>query len=135
MRIIIAGSRTYNDYEEAMQVINKFIRDLKFTEDINSETVTIISGGAKGADRIGEEYAIRNGLDRVVYKANWGKYGKQAGIIRNGEMAKNGDCLLAFWDGESRGTYNMINTAKKRRLRVRVFNYLNKGVTDYGNEF
>ena len=50
-------------------------------------------------------------------------------------MAKNADCLLAFWDGESRGTYNMINTAKKRKLKVRVFNYLNKGVSDYGSEF
>lgn len=129
MRIIIAGSREYNNYEEAAKLIDKFI------EDVNSSNVVIVSGGAKGADKIGEEYAARNDLDCVVYKANWGKYGKQAGIIRNGEMAKNADCLLAFWDGESRGTYNMINTAKKRKLKVRVFNYLNKGVSDYGSEF
>lgn len=129
MRIIIAGSREYNNYEEAAKLIDKFIKD------VNSSNVVIVSGGAKGADKIGEEYAARNDLDCVVYKANWGKYGKQAGIIRNGEMAKNADCLLAFWDGESRGTYNMINTAKKRKLKVRVFNYLNKGVSDYGSEF
>lgn len=129
MRIIIAGSREYNNYEEAVKLIDKFIKD------VNSSNVVIVSGGAKGADKIGEEYAARNDLDCVVYKANWGKYGKQAGIIRNGEMAKNADCLLAFWDGESRGTYNMINTAKKRKLKVRVFNYLNKGVSDYGSEF
>lgn len=129
MRIIIAGSREYNNYEEAVKLIDKFIKD------VNSSNVVIVSGGAKGADKIGEEYAARNDLDCVVYKANWGKYGKQAGIIRNGEMAKNADCLLAFWDGESRGTYNMVNTAKKRKLKVRVFNYLNKGVSDYGSEF
>ena len=129
MRIIIAGSREYNNYEEAAKLIDKFIKD------VNSSNVVIVSGGAKGADKIGEEYAARNDLDCVVYKANWGKYGKQAGIIRNGEMAKNADCLLAFWDGESRGTYIMINTAKKRKLKVRVFNYLNKGVSDYGSEF
>lgn len=129
MRIIIAGSREYNNYEEAAKLVDKFIKD------VNSSNVVIVSGGAKGADKIGEEYAARNDLDCVVYKANWGKYGKQAGIIRNGEMAKNADCLLAFWDGESRGTYNMINTAKKRKLKVRVFNYLNKGVSDYGSEF
>lgn len=129
MRIIIAGSREYNNYEEAAKLIDKFIKD------VNSSNVVIVSGGAKGADKIGEEYAARNDLDCVVYKANWGKYGKQAGIIRNGEMAKNADCLLAFWDGESRGTYNMVNTAKKRKLKVRVFNYLNKGVSDYGSEF
>ena len=129
MRIIIAGSREYNNYEEAAKLIDKFIKD------VNSSNVVIVSGGAKGADKIGEEYAARNGLDCVVYKANWGKYGKQAGIIRNGEMAKNADCLLAFWNGESRGTYNMINTAKKRKLKVRVFNYSNKGVSNYGSEF
>ena len=129
MRIIIAGSREYNNYEEAAKLIDKFIKD------VNSSNVVIVSGGAKGADKIGEEYAARNDLDCVVYKANWGKYGKQAGIIRNGEMAKNADCLLAFWEGESRGTYNMVNTAKKRKLKVRVFNYLNKGVSDYGSEF
>lgn len=129
MRIIIAGSRDYNNYEEAAKLIDEFIKD------IDTNNPVIISGGAKGADKIGEEYAARNDLDCVVYKANWGKYGKQAGVIRNGEMAKNADCLLAFWNGESRGTYNMINTAKKRKLKVRVFNYLNKGVSDYGNEF
>ena len=130
MRIIIAGSREYNNYEEAAKLIDKFIKDVN-----SSSNVVIVSGGAKGADKIGEEYAARNDLDCVVYKANWGKYGKQAGVIRNGEMAKNADCLLAFWNGESRGTYNMINTAKKRKLKVRVFNYLNKGVSDYGSEF
>lgn len=129
MRIIIAGSRDYDNYEEAAKLIDEFIKD------IDTSNPVIISGGAKGADKIGEEYAARNDLDCVVYRANWGKYGKQAGVIRNGEMAKNADCLLAFWNGESRGTYNMINTAKKRKLKVRVFNYLNKGVSDYGNEF
>lgn len=131
MRIIIAGSRNYNNYKELSEVADKFFDDI----GIEKKWSTIITGGAKGADKLGEKYALDNILDSIVFEAKWGKYGNAAGIIRNGEMAKNADCLLAFWDGRSKGTKDMIDKAFKRQLRIRVFNFETKEIRDYGHKF
>lgn len=85
--------------------------------------VTIISGGATGADALGEQFAKANNLELIVVPANWEKYGRAAGPKRNAEMAEMIDALIAFWDGKSRGTKNMIETAEKKGLLVRVVNY------------
>ena len=85
--------------------------------------VTIISGGATGADALGEQFAKENNLELIVVPANWEKYGRAAGPRRNAEMAEMADALIAFWDGKSRGTKNMIETAEKKGLLVRVVNY------------
>ena len=57
------------------------------------------------------------------FPADWDKYGKAAGYKRNGEMARNADALIAFWDGKSRGTKHMIDLAKKYDLQARVVMY------------
>lgn len=131
MRIIITGTRTYDNYEELSKVTDEFIEKL----GLEKKYQTIITGGARGADTLGKKYADENEIDNVVYKANWGKYGKSAGVIRNGEMAKNADILLAFWDGSSKGTKDMIDKAFRRQLRIRVFNYVSKEIKDYGHKF
>jgi len=104
MKTIIAGSRstTRKEFQEAIQS----------AEWIN-KTTTVISGTARGADTFGEEWAEKNGLEIERCPAQWNKFGKKAGPIRNKEMAYQGDALLAIWDGESRGTLNMINNAKR----------------------
>ena len=117
MRIIIAGGRDFTNNGMAFICLESLVK----AGDV------IISGHASRADTIGEFYAQKNGLQCELYPADWKKYGKAAGPIRNEEMAKTADMLIAFWDGKSRRTKSMIGLAKKHGCRVVVFDY-------YGNE-
>ena len=93
---------------------------------ILKENVEIISGGARGADNLGEQLASSYGLKLTIFPAQWDTYGKAAGMIRNKEMAdyaaKDSDkaILFAFWDGQSRGTKGMIDIAKRCGMEVIV---------------
>ena len=113
MRWIIAGGRNFEDYDLLKRTAGKVVRPGD----------TIISGGAKGADILGELFADRNGLDLEQYPAEWEKYGKGAGYRRNHQMSLIADGLIAFWDGHSRGTKNMIENAHKARLTTLVVYY------------
>ena len=86
-------------------------------------SIIIVSGGCSGADLLGERYAKENGYSIDRYPAEWQKYGRKAGIMRNAVMADNADALIAYWDGISRGTKNMIDEARKKGLAVRVKRY------------
>ena len=86
-------------------------------------SIVIVSGGCAGADLLGERYAKENGYSIDRYPAEWQKYGRKAGIMRNAVMADNADALIAYWDGISRGTKNMIDEARKKGLAVRVKRY------------
>jgi len=112
MKIIIAGSRNFNDYN-----LLKSSCDNLLTQFTNIE---IVSGTARGADKLGERYARERGYDIKQFPANWDKFGKSAGYIRNDEMAQYSDMLIAFWDGTSKGTKHMIDLANKRGIRVIV---------------
>lgn len=113
MKVIIAGTRDYDDYAELVATIER-----------TCWTITeIVSGGAKGADALGETYAKSNNIPLHVFKANWDAHGKAAGPIRNREMAKYADALIAFWDGVSRGTGNMITEATNAGLKTHVLHY------------
>lgn len=121
MRIIIAGTRTFDDYPLLCETMDRLTRKL------DKRRLIIVSGGAKGADKLGERWAFERGAGTVeIYHADWAKHGKAAGPIRNGEMAQAADVLIAFWDGESSGTKDMIAQAKKKGLKVRVV-YFGKG--------
>lgn len=113
MKTIISGSRSITDYASLLLAISKC--DIEITE--------ILSGAANGVDRLGERYAKENGLPLQKFQANWNKHGKAAGPIRNEEMAKNADALLALWDGKSRGTQDMINRAGKYKLKICVHHF------------
>lgn len=82
---------------------------------------TVLCGKALGADTLGERYALTRGLPLEYYPANWDKYGKQAGFIRNTTMADNAEALIALWNGFSRGTAHMIRQAEARQLHVFVY--------------
>ena len=118
-RVIIAGTRYFNDYavlkEYCNYILSNKIRD--------KEEITILSGGAKGADALGERYAAEKGFSIIRYPAQWEKYGAAAGPKRNKEMCANADALIAFWDGQSRGTRNVIEEAEKKGLKVAVRYY------------
>ena len=115
MKIIIAGSRNFNDYN-----LLKTSCDNLLTQFTNIE---IVSGTARGADKLGERYAREKGYDIKQFPANWDKFGKSAGYIRNDEMAQYSDMLIAFWDGTSKGTKHMIDLANKRGIKVEIVNY------------
>ena len=95
----------------------------EFLQDETGEEIVIISGHALGADSLDERYAQERGFKIETYPADWKKYGRAAGPIRNEQMANIANALIAFWDGKSKGTKNMINLAKKKGLQVFVAQY------------
>lgn len=90
--------------------------------NVDKDKLEIVSGGARGADSLGEFYAEERGYLIKQFIPDW-EIGKQAGYLRNLEMAKYADALVAFHDGKSKGTQHMIDLAKKENLLVRVVNY------------
>lgn len=83
-----------------------------------NEITTILSGNAKGADFLGERYAINNGLKLELYPADWKRLGRGAGYARNIVMADNADGLIAVHINNSKGTQHMINIATERELKL-----------------
>lgn len=116
-RVIVAGSRCFNDYAILQMVCDNLLAKKKQTHNI-----VIISGKSKGADTLGERYARERGYTVERFPANWQQYGNGAGPIRNRQMADNADALIVFWDGQSKGTQNMIMEAKKKGVAVRIYN-------------
>lgn len=116
MRMIIAGGRDFNDFELLSNTVDDLFHN-------RLPISTIISGTAKGADTLGAEYAKKNGIYLKEYYPDWQQHGKKAGILRNITMADNAELLLAFWNGESKGTNHMINIALKKSLFVKIIRY------------
>lgn len=114
-RVIIAGSRTFEDYNILKEYMDFLLRDIKTKEEIE-----IVSGQARGADALGERYALDRGYIVKQFPADWTRYARRAGIMRNEKMGDYADALVAFWDGKSRGTKHMIEYAKSKNLKVRV---------------
>lgn len=115
MIVIIAGGRDFEMLEKHMLMLDDICDSVEASE--------IVSGTARGADKAGEYYAHTRKIPCTRFPANWKKYGKSAGYIRNEEMAKYADMLVAFWDGKSRGTKHMIKTMKQFNKPVRVISY------------
>ena len=118
LRVIVAGSRNFSDYDLLADELNHLFDSYKDFD------LTIISGVARGADSLGERYASENGLKLVRFPAQWEKYGKRAGYIRNEEMLRFASeteaLLVAFWDGESKGTRHMISLASKENIQKKI---------------
>ena len=128
-KVIIAGGRDFKDYAHLESYCKHVLR--------NQSNIEIVSGTAKGADQLGEKFAIENNLGLKSFPAPWhdiegrkpntlgtrrdGKqYWKGAGMYRNKQMAEYADALIAFWDGKSTGTGGMVNLAKGMGLKVKV---------------
>jgi len=110
MRTIVAGSRSCKNYNTVATAI----------EDCGWEVTTIISGTAGGVDTLGEVYAKDCSIPLIRMPADWSRYGRGAGKIRNIEMALVADALIAVWDGVSPGTGHMIDTARAKGLKIHV---------------
>lgn len=120
IKVIIAGTRDFNDYAFLKKNVDYFLQGI----NPNNEEIEIVSGNARGADKLGERYAKEHNLPVKLFPANWDKYGKRAGYLRNQEMANYADVLIAFWDEKSKGTKHMIDIAKKQDLTVIVVGYV-----------
>lgn len=103
MKIAIVGSRTFEDYE----LLRAFIES-NLTDEELAAVEAVVSGGARGADTLAERYAAERGLQMIVFPAEWKKYGRRAGFIRNVDIIRECDVCFAFWDGESHGTKHDI---------------------------
>ena len=110
MKTIIAGCRDWTDAWMVGHAIS----------GCSWNITEIVSGGARGADKLGERWAKENDVPLRVFPADWDSHGKAAGPIRNKQMAVYADAILVFWDGQSRGTKNMIGEAVKQGLTAVV---------------
>lgn len=113
-KTIIAGSRDGVEFKHVLIAISLCGWDIS----------TVVSGTARGADRFGEEWASLNNIPIERYPADWDNNKKAAGYIRNIEMADNAEALIALWDGESRGTKHMITVAKRKGLKVFIYDFI-----------
>jgi hypothetical protein len=117
MNIIIAGGRSFWCYDMLADFCDKVIEMNEYDD------VVIVSGTARGADRLGERYAQERRYPINKFPADWEGQGKSAGYHRNAEMADYSDVLIAFWDGTSKGTKHMIDIATAKGLRVHTMRY------------
>ena len=107
MKITIGGCRDFEDYELFKEFVAECIKKM------GHEKITILSGHCSGADIMGEKYADEHGYEIEIHLAEWKKYGRAAGPLRNAEMVKESDVVIAFWDGKSKGTKSLVDCAKK----------------------
>lgn len=109
MKLAIVGSRSFGDRIDDAKV-RKAVQ--AYIATLPADTV-IVSGGASGVDTWAEEAARKRGLKVIVFKPDWKKYNKSAGMIRNAQIIEAADEVVAWWDGFSHGTANSIERARK----------------------
>ncbi len=116
-RVIIAGGRDFTNDKLLFEKMDFYLKDIH-------DEIAIVCGMARGADMLGFQYATQRGYEIHQYPADWDSYGKSAGFKRNCQMAENADALVAFWNGQSKGTRHMIEYANKCGLKVRIVPYV-----------
>lgn len=118
MNIVICGSRDFADYDQFKFELDAFFINMLHADPNFGDEICIISGGARGADKMAERYCKEKGwLENFKeYLADWDTHGKKAGILRNLQMLEVADVVFAFWDGKSKGTKHMIDECEKRNI-------------------
>lgn len=116
---LIVGSRGFNDYNKLCEVVDKVLSQKQ------DKHIVIVAGGAEGADALAEQYARERNYQLVVMMADWEKDGKAAGFLRNERMhkfisEKEDRGVIAFWDGESKGTAHSFSLAKRYSNQIRL---------------
>jgi hypothetical protein len=117
-KLIVAGGRGFNNGAMLAAVLH----DLANTV-YKEQAVSIVSGMARGADKLGHYFAKSNGVKVYEFPAKWNELGIRAGMVRNEEMGRFADGLCAFWDGQSRGTFHMIQYMQKLNKPVHIYRY------------
>lgn len=111
MKIAVVGSRGLNNLELLEKTLKPYLPKISL----------MLSGGAKGTDQLAEIWALNNGVSTEVFLPNFKRFGRGAFRMRNIEIVKNADLVLAFWDGLSPGTKMTIDLAKKAKVSVKIF--------------
>jgi len=112
MKLGIIGSRNITNFKTFEPYITKIVQDENIT--------TLVSGGATGVDSFAEKYSVKHQLKLILYKPNWQKHGMNAGFIRNHDIIKSSDIILAIWDGSSKGTKHSINLANNYGKPIKI---------------
>jgi hypothetical protein len=110
--VAIVGSRDFSDLE----LVRKYVANLAYHDD----RAIIVTGGARGVDTAAQATALEYSLTVQVIKPDWERYGKAAGPIRNEQIVKVSDEVVAFWDGKSRGTKSTIELTRKARKPLAI---------------
>ncbi|MBQ9082997.1 MAG: DUF2493 domain-containing protein [Clostridia bacterium] len=116
-RVVVAGCRYYCNYEEAKEFIDRCISRIRM-----EYTLVFVSGCCRGADALGERYAQEHGFLIERHPAEWERFGRQAGPIRNRCMVQCSDFIICFWDGQSTGTASLIDYAREMSKPIRIKN-------------
>lgn len=114
MKIAVIGSRNFTDQVLLENELNT----------IKEKVTMVISGGANGADKLAEKWALDNNIPLEVYKPDWKTYGRAAGVVRNKLIIGSCDYCYAFWDKKSKGTLYSINHCKKVYKPIKVINFI-----------
>ena len=112
--LAIVGSRTYSEYSNFCVHIERWIKT-------NHTIDVIVSGGAQGVDSLAKKYANDHNIPISIHYANWVKYGRSAGPIRNQLIVDDATHLVAFPDKRSVGTWDSVNKAKKKKIAVTIY--------------
>lgn len=113
-RVIVCGSRWFTNKDFIFEKLTNLLRQYSFSQ------IEIVEGECEGPDKIAAMWAVKNKCKVKPFYASWKEFGKSAGPKRNYEMVNYADACIAFWDGESKGTLNMINYAKQFNLKLRI---------------
>lgn len=115
IKLAIVGGRNFSDYEYLKRSINNL--------RTKYQVIEIVSGGANGADSLGERYAKENKIPTKIFPAQWDIYGRSAGYRRNILIVDECDVVAAFWDGYSKGTKHTIDIARAQDKPVLIFKF------------
>jgi len=111
MKVAVIGSRTFDNYEEVKRTLSAI------------DITILVSGGAKGADTLGEQYAKENNIPTKIFLPDWEKHGKAAGFIRNTDIINEAELVVAFWDQNSSGTKDSIEKADKAGKKILIITF------------
>ena len=118
IKIAVVGSRSFEDYTLFEKVMKTYLSEF--------DNVAFVSGGAKGADALAQRYAEENGVEMIVFKPEWSRYGRGAGYVRNKQIWQEADRGIAFWDGKSKGTQHSFKLAHELEKPLQVYDYVKK---------
>ena len=116
-KIAVVGSRNFNNKDFVVKTLKKLIHNKNNLTD----SIVLVSGGASGVDSWAEDFWKLHKLNCIIFKAEWDKYGKSAGFLRNKQIIDEADFVIVFWDGISKGTKHSIDLAIKRKLPINIY--------------
>ncbi len=114
-RIVVVGSKKYNDYEEAKHYINHCIANIK-----EGNTFVFATCGCEGAEMLAERYAKENGYEIEIYPTLWETFGSAGGAVRNKQMFNSSDLIICFWDGIIGETCSVMDYAELIGKEVQI---------------